>query len=294
MKLTSDWLQQQGACGEGLQYFEANFPNGTTLLDILNRKDIPTSYVYWGVLAIGFSNDPIIAEKEVAAYNACLHLDNSTSVFQSSRVRDSHMVSNSHIVNASQYIYSSDKVKHSANVCSSSVVEDSDGIYNSKFVYGSKEILYSTNITGSENVINTNYAVSCNNVMDSNLTTRVKDSRKCRNVNDSAFCINVEDSSDCLFCCGTKGRQYIIFNQPVTAELFGFIMKQYESIMPKHLTYAEPYIKNAAIHQVPKVYYDIRKYYVSIMEDETAMEWIKSLPNFNANLWYNMTFCPIP
>ena len=294
MRLTADLLEQRGACGEGLEYFKKNFPNGATLLEVLERKDLPASYIHWGVTALGFNNDPVIAEKEVAAYNERLHLENSTSVFHSYRVRDSHIVSHSHVVDASQYVFSSDKVKRSEDVCGSSLVEDSEGVYNSKFVYGSKEVLFSTNVTGSSNIINTNYAVTCDNILDSTMVTRVRDSRRCYNVNDSAFCINMDESRYCLFCSDCRGRQYEIFNKPVSEEMFEFIMKQYNDIMPEHLPYAEPYVHGLMLQQIPKVHYDIRKYYTALTENKDVMEWITSLPNFSSSMWYGMTFCPVP
>ena len=46
MRLTADLLEQRGACGEGLEYFKKNFPNGATLLEVLERKDLPASYIH--------------------------------------------------------------------------------------------------------------------------------------------------------------------------------------------------------------------------------------------------------
>lgn len=291
MWLTKDILKEYGACGVGLRWFYHQFPQGTDIMNVIMHPEVDFHFLHWG-----FANLPISDEEKKAYYQTLkinVHDKDKFSIIESSNIENSLYVVKSKAVKDSSYIFISENVEGSESVVEGVYVENSKQIFNSNFVYGSSKILNSANITNCEQIVKTSYAVNskfvsgAENIINSQYV--LDWTKSTRNIKDSFFIIQSSGLSNCGFCCGLSDAENMLFNKPLDAaqiemikKQFSQIFKYYEPILVSEEEWPERQIPLKTPSENPFVFAKARM-------TSNQYKWIKSLPNYNAELMYKIT-----
>lgn len=204
-------------------------------------------------------------------------------------IQDSQYIVNSRNVDFSSFVHDSTDISHSSDVFKCDDVTNSTQIFHSQFIYNSEKVSDSTNIDNcinvliSKNIYNSSSIYASENIMGS------KELRHCDHVDFSYFCADSKNLKDCMFCIDLEGKEYHIFNKPVSKEIFEMIRKQYHRQMEKvELDYLrEPWPQNMLIPERPNPFVYHNKHYLQL--DEKFWRWARSVPGYDANLLYRIT-----
>lgn len=290
MFLTTDILIKRASCIEGVEFLDKHFPNGAELIDIINYRFTPTEFLHWGYLHLNPNKE------EIEAYWNRLKVDTSarSSIYESDNIAGGSYIScSSHITN-SDYIFSSKEVKDSNSILSSSYIEHSKQIVNSEFCYNSNKVFLGSNINDSYNIIQSNYVVNSQHVINSNsivdcfcigdwMSTTSR-------ITDGAFIVNCQQLEHCLFCSQLENKEYHLFNQPIPPGQFDLIKKQMASILrdwePQYMI--KDWSANIIPIEPPRILRNPLKQYADL--PEAFWRWVITLPNYNPNILYSITF----
>ena len=135
MKITKELLIKNGACDEGISWFEEHYPNGVTITAkaISECKNCPTEFIWWFYNNVS-KDDRLLT---LCGVNRSNGVDSSYGVNRSESVNNSGGVNYSNGVNWSKGVNSSNGVNWSHGVNHSNGVNGSDGVNRSFGVYGS-------------------------------------------------------------------------------------------------------------------------------------------------------------
>jgi len=114
-------------------------------------------------------------------------------------------------------------VRDSKNVVASHGVRSSEGAYFLFDASGAKNCLYSVGVWDSSECVDCYYVRDCSECYESIHCRSSSKLRWCESsarCHDSWFLSNCEDCSHCLFCTNLKGKEYHIFNKPVSPEAY--------------------------------------------------------------------------
>ena len=135
MKITKELLIKNGACDEGISWFEEHYPNGVTITAkaISECKNCPTEFIWWFYNNVS-KDDRLLTLCGVNRSNgvdSSYGVNWSKGVNSSNGVNWSHGVNHSNGVNWSEGVNWSHGVNHSNGVNRSESVNNSFGILNS-------------------------------------------------------------------------------------------------------------------------------------------------------------------
>lgn len=284
MWITKETLKRARACRQGIEFFNRHFPNGAEMIDVINYPTTSSSFLHWGYLHLSPN------ETEVAAYYERLGVKNSRCVFMSEEVEGSSFINHSHHIKNSSTISNSNVIESSIAVGGSDYVEDSSRIFNSKYVYNSSKVYGSSNVNDSSNVVDGVYIVESKDVVNCKVASESSQIRDCNNVTDVIFSSGIEESSHMMFCIGQTGKEYMLFNKPVSQKQFELVKKQYKSFMTDELVLAKDWGSMDGCLTYPMIEKNIRKYYENI--SDKFWDWVKTLPNYDPFVLYTITFNP--
>lgn len=282
MYLTLEILQKRGACQEALDFFAKHYPDGAELIDLIEKAHLPEDFLHWGFYWLE-AND---AEKK--AYLSKMHITGSVSVLYSKDVFESYSISHSCNVTYSE------RVKHSKNVTGSKCIYDSnyidncEGVWKSFMVSNGDRVLEGKNVTNSKEVIKSSYVQNSSGVFQSENIVNCTAIWKSSNLTDCGFCSNCINLKNSLFCDQQSNGEYLLFNKPIEKTRFDMIYQQYNSLFFK------PRLRLMSTtwtgEQPPRIHQDFRKHFSDI--DPDFWTWVKTLPNYNPNIMYSLTFDP--
>ena len=278
MFLTVDILKERRACEKGIDFVKNFYPNGVELSEIIQNRDIPKEFLHWGFSHLDATDE------EIKLYEKVLNITNTTGYFESEKVSDSQQVRFSSEIENSKDIYRSKKVKNSYSIYSSNNIEDSSNVNTSAFCSNSKVILNSTNITDSNMIIDSNCIIRANSVIKSSFITEstcIINSSNTENCNFLMSCGNMKNS---LFCLNLDGKEYHIFNKPISKIMYENISFQFNKIISLPLKMALIDEENL----IPKPIYNFSKFFEDLPSD--FWQWVKTLPNYDPEILYSMTF----
>lgn len=280
MFLTVDILKERRACEKGINFVKKFYPNGVELSEIIQNRDIPKEFLHWGFSHLDATDE------EIKLYEKVLDITNTTGYFESEKVSDSQQVRFSSEIENSKDIYRSKKVKNSYSIYSSNNVEDSSNIKKSSFCINSEIILNSTNVTDSTMVVNSNCIIRSNSIIKSSFVTEstcIIDSSNIEGCNFLMGCSNMRDS---IFCLGLDGKEYYLFNKPVSKIMYENVNFQFSKYITLPLRMISINNENLVSTQVN----NFSKFFENLSDD--FWQWVKTLPNYDTEILYSMTFNP--
>ena len=280
MFLTVDILKERRACEQGIHFVEKFYPNGVELSEIIQNKHIPKEFLHWGFSHLDATNE------EIKLYEKVLDITNTTGYFESEKVSDSQQVRFSSEIENSKDIYRSKKIKNSCSIYSSNNVEYSSNINKSSFCSNSEAILNSTNVTDSTMVINSNYVLRSNSIIKSKFITDSTCIINSSNIEDCNFLMDCNNMRDSIFCLGLDGKEYYLFNKPVSKIMYENINLQFRKYITLPLRMIYTNNENLVSTQVN----NFSKFFENLPDD--FWQWVKTLPNYDPEILYSMTFNP--
>ena len=262
MRVTRELLERYDSCQDGLNWLQANYPEGEELLTILTSDPLPPpDFIVWGIKYFD------VSDEEKAAANRILNNTNSERVFGSWDVSDSNFVVDSQKVSNSLHVISSQNVSDSSDIHDSTDIIDSHHVINTKnttsaeYIYDSESVQSSSYIYASQSISWSQFIKNSLNIEDGVYCSL------CKNSTLLIICEAVENSSNCCMCFGLKDKSNYLFNHPSTynrvEEIRSTIISLLaaESIEPKN-------IKNASLADFFKTL------------PESVLTYLKSLPEY--------------
>lgn len=279
MYITLDILQKRGACQEALDFFARRCPDGVEMIYAIEKMHLPEHFLHWGYEHL----DP--GPEEVAAYWKKVGVTQSEGVYSSSKVTNSAIVASSQIVSDSAFVFNSKNVNNSEQINDSSFVDNSSYVVNSFFVSGSRLIVKGTNITDCDRVYKSTYIGNSKGVFESTNILNCIAIWKSDNLTDCGFCFDCKNLKNALFCNQKTDGEYLLFNKTIDPARFDMILRQFNKFdIELQLTSAWEG------KDTPIPHYDYRKHLTRI--PEVFWQWARSLPNFDAEIMYSLTFDP--
>ena len=292
MFLTIDILKKHNACKQGMDWFEHFFPNGGTVLDVINHRMVTHEILHWG-----FENLTTTAE-EKEIYRKKLHIDceNPETIYLSDNVTSSKWVTRSSNITDSEHIFSCKNIENCANLSHSDDVQNSTQIFGSEFVDDSCGIVHSKNVTKSRNVISSDYVVNSHSIMNAAAVTNsafvgsfVPGGAK--QIKNSRFVAESTNLNHCLFCVGLHDAEYMVFNKKVDSEEYELILKQLDKILmgwDAELVKDNEWPAYTIPLDTPNIQRNVLKQYAAL--PESFWRWVKTLPGYDPSILYHLTY----
>ena len=212
-----------------------------------------------------------------------------SNYYNCQNIQDSQYVVNSNGVDSSSFIHESTDVSHCSDVYRCDDVTNSSLVFDSQFVYDSEKIFGVTNAVKSCNVLTSARVYNSANIYVCSDINSCSELRHCDKMENSFFCADSKNLKNCLFCSNLDGKEYYIFNEPVSKEMFEIILKQYmRQTKDLELDYLrEPWPENMLIpsHPNPIAYHN--KHYAQL--NDKFWRWARSVPGYNVDLLYEIT-----
>ena len=284
MFITIELLKRLDACEQGLRYFERFYPNGAEMIDVIRDRHINKEFLHWGREYL--TNN----EQEQKAYAEVCGIENSEGYWYSVNVKNSKYVVKSKEVTDSISVFESTEVVSCSDVVNSDSATNSKQIFYSSMIDDCQKVFRGTNIVESINVCNSTMVVRSKNVIDSSNIFGSSEIVKCNTVTDSHFCQNCINIENCLFCEGLENAQYYIFNKPVDESRYKMIEKQYLKYFTELLGFIREWPENLIVGTFVAPTRKFDDWYSPI--SEKFWKWVRTLPNFDSMLIYNITMLP--
>lgn len=284
MFITAELLRKYSACKQGIQYIERFYPEGIEMIDIIRDKHINKEFLHWGREHLTHTPE------ELEAYCAACNIVNSEGYWYSTDVTDSKYIVKSKNVKDSRGVFESSDIVHCQDIVNTDDAENSGLIFHSSMIDNCVKVCKGNNIVASVNVCNSTMVARSENVIDSNTVFDSSEIIKCNTVTNSHFCQDCKDIDHCLFCEGLTGVEYHIFNKPVDKNLYEMLEKQYKKYMTVQLDFIDKWPKDliASAYITPTRKFDDWYHPIS----EKFWKWVRTLPNFDSMLIYNITMLP--
>lgn len=204
-------------------------------------------------------------------------------------IQDSQYVVNSNGVDSSSFVHESTDVSHCSDVYRCDDVTNSSLVFDSQFVYDSEKIFGVTNAVKSCNVLTSARVYNSANIYVCSDINSCSELRHCDKMENSFFCADSKNLKNCLFCSNLDGKEYYIFNEPVSKEMFEIILKQYmRQTKDLELDYLrEPWPENMLIPSLPNPFAYHNKHYAQL--NDKFWRWARSVPGYNVDLLYEIT-----
>jgi len=287
MFLTVDILEKYKACPEGVSWFLRHFPDGAELMEVMNTRHIPLSFLDWGFLHLPTSQEEKKYYCEIVKIS-----EDSTDIFESHQVTNSHVVTNSKDVQNSSYTYFSEDVSNSHIISHGIRIKDSTYVSRSTAIFSSVNIINSTNIKNSNNISYSNYIINSHDIYKSTLLTNSAFCLFSSNLQDCVFCSHMSNSNHCLFCYDMIDAQYCVFNKQIDKTTWEFIYEEFLDIFENvHLNLFTPWIKEDP-NAIVTVNNNYQNMFIPIFGEKKYSNWVRNLPYYDDLLAYKITFSP--
>lgn len=256
MVITTELLEEKGACPEGLLFFDKIFPNGCELNDesIAKVKKVPSDFVWW------FYNN---VQQDKRLYALC-GVNGSDGISGSGGINSSNGVNSSNGINGSDGISWSDSINSSNGISGSGGINRSDGISWSDGTNSSNGVSWSDGINRSGGVS------LCFGLLN------------CYEIYKSTFCTNASG-------------KYLLFNNQVGETRIDNVMRElYIKLMGWRPTYNNLkclYLQNGSKWEKTPIQ-DAQE--ISTKEawknmPQAAIDYVRSLPEFNPEIFEKIT-----
>ena len=284
MVVTAELLSNFTGIEKIVPYFEKMYPNGASLIDIINTKNINKQFLHWLKEHFSFSERELRAYAEACCIHNCdgywysENAINSTYVIHSKNVQDSRGVFHSTDITKSTDVVNCESVDNCTQVFFSNMVDECKKILRSANATRSFVICDATGIIGSKNIINSSSVFNSSEIINST------------NVSNSHFCQNCKNIKHCLFCLDLENAEYHIFNQPIEKEWYEQFERQYEKYQTADLEFVEEWPEDLLSSAVGITNKSFDNWFVKV--SERFWKWARTLPGFDSMLIYEITMLP--
>lgn len=284
MFVTAELLRKYKACDQGIRYIERFYPEGAEMVDIIRDRHVSKEFLHWGREYLTHTPE------ELEAYCIACNIINSDGYWYSTNITDSKYVVKSKNVKDSRGIFESSDILHCQDVVNTDDAEESGLIFHSSMIDKCEKVCKGNNIVASVNICNSTMVARSENVIDSNTVFDSSEIIRCNTATNSHFCQDCKNIDHCLFCEGLEGAEYYIFNKPVDRNLYEMLEKQYKKYMTVQLDFISNWPKDliASTYVAPTRKFDDWFHPIS----DKFWKWVRTLPNFDATLIYNITMFP--
>lgn len=283
MKITAELLRQHSSCDSAVQFIEKRFPDGVEAVDLMRTRHIPKLFFHWG--REQFRPSP----EELATYCEVCKIVNSKDYWYSESVTNSQRVVYSKRVENSIGVFDSEDVREGFDIVRSKKIEQGSQIFDSVFVEASKQVFNSKNVASSENVWSSTMVNDSKGIFSSQDVFGSMDILDSSHVEDSYFCANCHNVKHCLFCSDISDKDYCIFNHAIGEKQFELFKKQYlKYVETGGLVFLEEWpkelVSTVELNENVKPKFNFFP--------ESFWEWVRTLPNFDSILVYDITILP--
>lgn len=211
-------------------------------------------------------------------------------IYNSADVIDSNIVVESQKISGSRHIFYSSDVIDSIEVVGSNIIKNSKQIFSSSIVTNSNKVYKSSNVNDSENIVGSTTIINGRSLIDSMLCFDCSEVVDSKSLENCFFCFDCMDSTNLMFCNGLKNSEYCIFNKPIGKRQFDLFARQYRDFMTDMLAFAREWPNESAKAEAPFIHMNFKLWYDPISKE--FWKWVRTLPNFDSMMVYNMTMLP--
>ena len=282
MFVTVETLKKLNACDQGLKYIERFYANGANIIDLINDRHIPKDFLHWG------REHLTLTDEEFKAYCRVCNIENTESFWYSCDIKNSKNIVKSKLVDSSTGVFQSTEVVNGIDVVNCEQIEDCAQIFSSNWVARSSKVFSSSNVEESENICDSSSVIRSKNIVYSKDVLNSSEIMSSNNITNSASCFGAKSLKNCLFCCDISDKECHLFNKPVEKERFEVYKRQYEKIMEhERLALVKDWPERLSASEVPILDLNMSHYYDQV--HDTFWKWARTLPNFDEQIFYNIT-----
>ena len=284
MRITVDLLKQYNACKQGIDFMQANYPNGAEAIEIMQREDIPLEFLHFGRQYLDVNDEEIQLYKQI-----CRIDDNSRNVWYSNDVNNSTGLMYTHHVNNSSFVRDSFQINNSNYIYNSSNISNCDNVAHSTNIKDSNKILESHDIAESNDVARSNFISWSSAILNSFLLEDCSFIYKSDNLKDCHFCGFMKNSKHCLFCTGLEDEEYYIFNHKVSPSTY----EKYREELLLQLQAETPSMINIFnMKYTAEERFELSARFDNIFNglSDIFYGWVSTLPNYSDEVFINLFF----
>ena len=283
MIITAERLKKYGASPKTIGHLEKNHPNGIELIKIIDNPNLTTEDLHW--IRKYFTLDT----QEFTAYCLRCGIVHSDNFWESANIDGCNYIIKSSNVKESSSIFGSKDIVNSSDVVLSENVEHARMVFLSLMIEEGEKIFQSKNVTTSTNIVNCSAIINSRNVIDSSAVFNSSEIISSKNIHNSHFIQNCENIKHCLFCENLQDAEYCIFNLPVDKDYYIVFEKQYNKYFSDLLAFVTEWPNNLLAEKTPTIL-PFKDWYKPI--PQKFWKWVRTLPNFDSMLIYNITMLP--
>lgn len=284
MRITVDLLKQYNACKQGIDFMQANYPNGAEAIEIMQREDVPLEFLHFGRQYLDVSDEEIQLYKQICRIDDKSRyiwysndVNNSTGLMHAHHVNDSSFVRDSFQINNSNHIYNSNNIFNCDNVAHSSNIKNSNKVLESHEVAESNDVARSNLISWSSSILNSFLLEDCSFIYKSD------------NLKDCHFCGFMKNSKHCLFCTGLEDKEYYIFNHKVSQSTYE---KYREELILQLQAETPSMIKVFNTKHTAEERFELSVRFDNVFNglSDAFYGWIGTLPNYSDEVFIDLFF----
>lgn len=297
MRLTIQSLERSGLFSQKtLLYFQNNLGGAAAIDEILDNDNFEwdVDKLNWVLDTIRFYHNKEEQKKILEKVESKLLITKTKNYYHIYDVADSSYIFNSSKIKGSKSIFESTNIQDSFSVLQSQNVKNSSFIYDSTYISDSTIIKDSKNINNSKNILKCVALLDCNNMYLSNSCVDSNYSHHCSNSENLHLCVNCDNAANAILCMNLKGGEssfsgdYFIFNKSVTKRFFDICMSQFNEIF-KDISLPLINIQDNKSSFIVEPTQNLNHFYYYKDLPKQFYEWAESLPNYNAQILYNIT-----
>ena len=284
MRITVDLLKQYNACKQGIDFMQANYPNGAEAIEIMQREDVPLEFLHFGRQYLDVNDEEIQLYKQI-----CRIDDNSHNVWYSNDVNNSTGLMHTHHVNNSSFVRDSFQINNSNYIYNSSNISNCDNVAHSTNIKDSNKILESHDIAESNDVARSNFISWSSAILNSFLLEDCSFIYKSDNLKDCHFCGFMKNSKHCLFCTELEDQEYYIFNHKVSPSVY----EKYREDLLLQLQAENPCMINVFhTKYTAEARFELSARFDNIFNglSDIFYGWVSTLPNYSDEVFINLFF----
>lgn len=171
----------------------------------------------------------------------------------------------------------------------SSACENSQFIFSSQFITNSQGVIQSSTITDSHNILYSTFIQNCTDILHGTNLNNCTQLQFCIDCEDTYFSRNCHKLQHSFFCCDTDDGDYLLFNQPYNPSFYKTIKTQYDKLI-KSFKYVDTWETKVLQYEIPESH--INPMYFLESQSTELWAWVRTLPHFDTQLMYRLTYLP--
>ena len=283
MVVTAKLLEKYPVNPKTIQYIEQNYPDGIELVEIIGNTSLTIKDLHW------IRQHFILNDLEFETYCKRCGIVHSENFWESDSIKDCQYIIKSSQVSESRSVFRSKEIINGSNIVACENVDNSQQIFESAMIQDSHRILFGKNITNGQNICKSTAIINGRNIIESSNVFNSTEIFYSKNIHNSHFIKNCENIKNCLFCKDIHDAEYCIFNLPVEKDYYEIFEKQYMKYSYDYLQFVDEWPDKLLAEKIPNIL-RFDNWYKTI--PEKFWKWVRTLPNFDSLLIYDITMLP--